>query len=92
MKSPCILAQSISLILRPGLLAVLALSPGDATGAGELELSLPQGAHIIQEVRLHDGTAIKVMQSRSEETPAQVPGSMVSAQLRPGALVNVFAA
>lgn len=58
---------------------------------GEMTLSLPQGAHIIQEVRLTNGPAIKVVQARNSGAPQIEPGTAVIARLRPGALVNAFA-
>ena len=70
----------------------LSLRAGGSGFAGALTLSLPQGAHIIQEVRLHSGEAVKVVQSRSDDPVAFESGSPVVVELRPRALVNAFAA
>jgi putative spermidine/putrescine transport system ATP-binding protein len=85
--------------LKPGDAVTVCIRPehlGLATGGdglpGELALSLPQGAHIIQEVRLSSGAAIKVVQARSDGSPVIELGAAVRAQLRPGALVNAYAA
>ncbi len=81
--------DAVTVCIRPEHLALAA----DGAGLpGELSLSLPQGAHIIQEVRLAGGGSVKVVQSRSDGAPAFEPGTAVRAQLRPGARVNAFAA
>ncbi len=81
--------DAVTVCIRPEHLSLVADGPGLP---GELELSLPQGAHIIQDVRLAGGDAVKVVQSRSDGAPVFEPGAAVRAQLRPGALVNAFAA
>jgi putative spermidine/putrescine transport system ATP-binding protein len=81
--------DAVTVCIRPEHLVLAADGPGLP---GALALSLPQGAHIIQELRLADGSSVKVVQSRSDGSPAFQPGAAVRAQLRPGALVNAFAA
>jgi len=70
----------------------LCLSADGAGMAGQLALSLPQGAHIIQEVTLAAGGSVKVVQPRSEGAQVFAPGTALHAQLKPGFLVNAFAA
>ncbi|MEI7445534.1 MAG: ABC transporter ATP-binding protein [Burkholderiales bacterium] len=64
-------------------------APGDGL-AGTLALSLPQGPQVIQEVRLADGTALKVVQPRAEAVDAVAPGSAVGVRLRTGFTMNAF--
>ena len=77
----------VTVCVRPEHLSLAASGPGLS---GQLALSLPQGAHIIQEVRLDSGEAIKVVQSRGDSTTAWTPGSRVVVRLRPGTLSNAF--
>jgi len=77
----------VTVCIRPEHLSLAASGPGLG---GQLALSLPQGAHIIQEVRLDSGDAVKVVQSRGDSTTTWAPGSRVSVQLRPGSLTNAF--
>lgn len=81
--------EAVTVCIRPEHLVLAASGPGLA---GELALNLPQGAHIIQEVKLADGSSVKVVQARnSSVSPTFEPGTAVKAQLRPGILVNAFA-
>lgn len=80
--------DAVTVCIRPEHLSLRARGAGFA---GALTLSLPQGAHIIQEVRLQSGEAVKVVQSRSDDPVVFEPGSPVVAELRPRALVNAFA-
>jgi putative spermidine/putrescine transport system ATP-binding protein len=91
-------ARLVSRGLRAGAAVSVCVRPEhlvlDASGdglAGELALSLPQGPHVLQELRLADGTDLKVVQSRAEGGPAPVPGSAVRARLRPGQRANAYA-
>ena len=81
--------DAVTVCMRPEHLRLASEGPGLP---GQLALSLPQGAHIIQEIRLESGDAVKVVQSRGEAGPAFEAGARVLAQLRPGALANAFAA
>lgn len=58
---------------------------------GQIELSLPLGPQIVHEVRLADGTSLKVVESRGEGARSREPGSAVTLLLKPGAIVNAFA-
>ena len=80
--------DSVTACIRP---EHLELSPAADGMAGQLMLSLPQGAHIIHEVHLASGAALKVVQSRSEGASLYSPGSAVSVRLRAGASVNAYA-
>ncbi len=57
---------------------------------GTLTLTLPQGPHVIQEVQLSEGSAIKVSQARASNQMMLTSGSAVFAQLREGSLCNVY--
>ncbi len=57
---------------------------------GTIELSLPLGPQIIHEVRLANGSAIKVVESRGEGARSRDPGSAVRLLLKPGATVSAF--
>ena len=66
-------------------------SPSNGQFKGTIELSLPLGPQIIHEVRLGNGVAIKVVESRGEGARSRDPGSAVLLQLKPGATVSAFA-
>jgi putative spermidine/putrescine transport system ATP-binding protein len=90
-------ARLVSDGLRPGDPATVCVRPEhlalcgvDEGLAGTLALSLPQGPHVIQEVRLGDGTAVKVVQPRGEGLDPVSPGSAVGVRLRPGFTMNAF--
>ena len=90
-------ARLVSVGLKPGDAATVCVrpehlalcAPGEGL-AGTLALSLPQGPHVIQEVRLVDGTALKVVQPRGEGRDPASPGSAVGVRLRPGFTLNAF--
>lgn len=57
---------------------------------GVLSLSLPQGPQVIQEVKLSDGSAIKVAQARASNQTMLSPGTEVFAQLRGGSFCQAY--
>ena len=79
--------DAVTVCIRPEHL-VLGTEP---TGlSAQLALSLPQGAHIIQELRLANGEALRISQPRAEAMSIPMPGATVTACLRPGARVNAY--
>jgi putative spermidine/putrescine transport system ATP-binding protein len=67
----------------------LRLSDG-AGLAGTVELSLPLGPQIVHEIRLADGQALKLVESRSHGARLREPGSAVALTLAEGAVPNAF--
>jgi putative spermidine/putrescine transport system ATP-binding protein len=67
----------------------LRLSDG-AGLAGTIELSLPLGPQIVHEIRLADGQALKLVESRSHGARLREPGSAVALTLAEGAVPNAF--
>ena len=64
---------------------------GDGAGlAGTIELSLPLGPQIVHEIRLADGQALKLVESRSHGARLRDPGSPVTLILAEGAVPNAF--
>ena len=57
---------------------------------GTLSLTLPQGAHVIQEVVLNDGISVKVSNSRSVGQVPLESGTAVALQLLAGCVGNAF--
>ncbi|MFZ4709766.1 MAG: ABC transporter ATP-binding protein [Zwartia sp.] len=57
---------------------------------GVLSLSLPQGPQVIQEVKLSDGSAIKVAQARASNQTMLSLGAEVFAQLRDGSFCQAY--
>lgn len=73
----------------------LQLSPAAGSTYGipaVLTLSLPQGPHVIQEVRIADSTTLKVVQPRGHGEHVVDTGSAVRVQLRPDTVINAYAA
>lgn len=83
--------DAVQLCLRPEQLKLLPVedTPGEGL-LGKLSLTLPQGAHVIQEVLLSDGTSVKVSHSRSLGQTSLSTGTPVSIQLLPGCAGNAF--
>jgi putative spermidine/putrescine transport system ATP-binding protein len=82
----CALTKSdpVTVCIRPENLDVRGESPGLQ---GRVELSFPLGATVVHDVRLRDGTAIKVSEMRQSGATPRQPGSEV--WLRPGQVDNV---
>ncbi len=57
---------------------------------GTIELSLPLGPQIVHEIRLGDGQAVKVVESRSHGAQLLPPGQAVNLALAEGAQPNAF--
>ena len=58
--------------------------------AGVLTLTLPQGPNVLQEVRLTDGSSVKVSYSRGAGHEVFESGTSVFVRLRAGSTCNVF--
>jgi hypothetical protein len=85
------LGDSVQLCLRPEQLHLRPAQIGATDELlGKLSLTLPQGAHVIQEVVLKDGTSLKVSHSRSVGQVSLESGAAVALQLLPGCVGNAF--
>lgn len=86
------LGEAVHVCIRPEQLELVEVSESLAqTGLrGELTLILPQGPNVLQEVRLTDGTSVKVSHSRGTGHSVFTPGMAVFVQLRAGSFCNVF--
>lgn len=83
--------DAVQLCLRPEQLKLIPAEGTPAEGLlGKLSLTLPQGAHVIQEVLLSDGISVKVSHSRSVDQLSLSSGTQVSVQLLPGCVGNAF--
>ena len=83
--------DSVYLCLRPEQLQLRPSQSGARDELlGTLSLTLPQGAHVIQEVVLNDGTSVKVSHSRSVGQIPLESGAAVALQLLPGCVGNAF--
>lgn len=85
------LGDAVHLCLRPEQLQLRPAQSGERDELlGTLSLTLPQGAHVIQEVVLKDGTSVKVSHSRSVGQIPLESGADVALQLLPGCVGNAF--
>ena len=83
--------DSVHLCLRPEQLQLRPSQSGARDELlGTLSFTLPQGAHVIQEVVLNDGTSVKVSHSRSVGQVQLESGAAVALQLLPGCVGNAF--
>lgn len=57
---------------------------------GTIEMSLPLGASVVHEVRLANGSSVKLSESRAAGAPAIPAGSPVSVAPSSPQLVNIF--
>ena len=57
---------------------------------GQIELSLPLGPQIVHEIRLADGQALKLVESRSHGASLHEPGAAVTLALAEGAVPNAY--
>lgn len=69
----------------------LIVTDGEGTLPATVELGLPLGAAIVHELRLRDGTAVKLSETRATGAAPRLPGSEVALAPRPGS-VFVFSA
>jgi putative spermidine/putrescine transport system ATP-binding protein len=76
--------DNVTVCIRPENLAVCGESPGLR---GRVDLSFPLGATVVHDIRLRDGTAVKVSEMRQSGARQREPGSEV--WLRPGRIDNV---
>jgi len=60
--------------------------------AGTIEMSMPLGAQIVHEIRLADGSAVKVVESRAGAARLHVPGTPTRLLPTGPDVVNVFSA
>lgn len=86
------IGDDVQVCIRPEQLELLAATSSQPLRAlaGLLTLTLPQGPNVLQEVRLYDGTSIKVSYSRAAGHAVIEPGTAVFVQLRAGSTCNVF--
>ena len=83
--------DAVQLCLRPEQLRLVSIEGVSAEGlSGTVSLTLPQGAHVIQEVVLRDGTSVKVSHPRSAGQVTFDPGTPVLVELLPGCAGNAF--
>ena len=83
--------DSVHLCLRPEQLQLRPSQSGARDELlGTLSFTLPQGAHVIQEVVLNDGTSVKVSHSRNVGQIPLESGAAVALQLLPGCIGNAF--
>ena len=73
----CVRPEQLRLISGPGL-------------QGQIELSLPLGPQIVHEIRLADGQALKLVESRSHGASLHEPGAAVTLALAEGAVPNAY--
>jgi putative spermidine/putrescine transport system ATP-binding protein len=85
------MGDAVHLCLRPEQLQLCPAQSGARDELlGTLSLTLPQGAHVIQEVVLKDGISVKVSHSRSVGQVPLESGAAVALQLLPGCAGNAF--
>jgi len=86
------IGDDVRVCIRPEQLELIEASPGDTAQrlSGVLMLALPQGPNVLQDVRLSDGTSVKVSYSRGTGQSVLPTGTTVLVQLRAGCTCNVF--
>lgn len=84
----------VTVCLRPEHLRVDPGAPGSEDGGlnGVVEMGLPLGATIVHEIRVGDGSAVKVSESRVERGHLYAPGTPVRLTPLGPRLASVFAA
>ncbi|MFN7779230.1 MAG: ABC transporter ATP-binding protein [Betaproteobacteria bacterium] len=80
--------QGVQLCIRP---EQLRLADDGAGLAGSIELSLPLGAQIVHEIKLADGSAVKVVESRAAGARQHSTGAAVRLLPADDALANAYA-
>jgi putative spermidine/putrescine transport system ATP-binding protein len=84
--------DAVQVCIRPEQLELMRTSQSEPQQGltGVLTLTLPQGPNVMQEVRLIDGTSVKVSYSRGSGHEVLEPGTSVFVRLRAGSTCNVF--
>jgi len=82
--------DSVTVCVRPEHLRLVDRSTTTEGLPGTIELSLPLGPQIVHEVRLTDGSGLKVFESRSHGAGLHAPGHEVFLQLAEGAALNAY--